>query len=70
MLRVLQIGCVLALVLVLWLATSGYRLIATNFEVPSFTAGFFVGALLIVGIWLLNDKLDASSRPRGSSTKK
>jgi uncharacterized membrane protein YciS (DUF1049 family) len=69
MLRVLQIGCVVALVLVLWTVGQGYLALSSIFT-ADFHIGFVVGALVILGIWWLNEKLDASSRSGDTTTKK
>lgn len=69
MIRVLQVGCVVALVAVLWAVKSGLGAVFT-WGGPGFVDGFLFGAGFMIAVYLLIIWVDPSSRPRKSSSEK
>lgn len=68
--RLIQIGCVVALIAVLYAFKVGFISVAGLVDDPgSFAAGFILALLLACGVWLLSEKLEGSSRSRDTSSK-
>ncbi|MEH3109468.1 MAG: hypothetical protein PGN22_05110 [Agrobacterium cavarae] len=63
LMRAIQVMCCLLLIGVIYGVGQGFLVVAGLFDGPGFPVGFICGAVLVLAIWLANEKLDKS--PRG-----
>lgn len=69
MIRLLQIGCIVATTALLYAVVSGVD--ALRYVVgDDFNGGLIVGVLFVIALYLIICWVDPSSRPRGSSVQK